>query len=120
MMSARSHRYSRTCCRFQLVSDTRRLPFLHRSERRKRSRPSFSQAEGLALRHPTIMLFEDIHWSDPTTRELLDLLVDRAPGMRLLALITYRPEFSPAWVGLPHVTLMTLSPLPALAACRTD
>ena len=70
-----------------------------------------AQAEGLALRQPVLMIFEDVHWSDPTTRELLDLLIDRAPRMRLLALITYRPEFSPAWVGLPHVSLMTLSRL---------
>jgi class 3 adenylate cyclase/tetratricopeptide (TPR) repeat protein len=70
-----------------------------------------AQAESLALRQPVLMIFEDVHWSDPTTRELLDLLVDRAPRMRLLALITYRPEFSPAWVGLPHVSLVTLSRL---------
>jgi predicted ATPase len=36
-----------------------------------------SQAEGLALRHPVVMIFEDVHWSDPTTRELLDLLIER-------------------------------------------
>ena len=71
-----------------------------------------AQAEGLALRQPVLMIFEDVHWSDPTTRELLDLLIERVPKVRLLALITYRPEFSPAWVGLPHVTLMTLSRLP--------
>ena len=71
-----------------------------------------AQAEGLALRHPVLMIFEDVHWSDPTTRELLDLLVERVPKVRLLVLITYRPEFSPAWVGRPDVTLMTLSRLP--------
>jgi hypothetical protein len=71
-----------------------------------------AQAEGLALRHPVLIIFEDVHWSDPTTRELLDLLIERAPKVRLLALITYRPEFSPAWVGLPHVSLLTLSRLP--------
>jgi tetratricopeptide (TPR) repeat protein len=59
-----------------------------------------------------LMIFEDVHWSDPTTRELLDLLVERVPKVRLLVLITYRPEFSPAWVGRPQVTLMTLSRLP--------
>ena len=71
-----------------------------------------AQSEGLALRHPVLMIFEDIHWSDPTTRELLDLLIERVPKVRLLVLITYRPEFSPAWVGRPHVTLLTLSSLP--------
>jgi class 3 adenylate cyclase len=71
-----------------------------------------AQGEGLALRHPVLMIFEDVHWSDPTTRELLDLLVERVPKVRLLVLITYRPEFSPVWVGLPHVSLLTLSRLP--------
>ena len=71
-----------------------------------------AQGEGLALRHHVLMIFEDVHWSDPTTRELLDLLVERVPKVRLLVLITYRPEFSPAWVGLPHVSLLTLSRLP--------
>jgi predicted ATPase len=41
-----------------------------------------AQAEGLALRHPLLMVFEDVHWSDPTTREWLDLLIERAPGVR--------------------------------------
>jgi predicted ATPase len=71
-----------------------------------------ARGEGLALRHPVLMIFEDVHWSDPTTRELLDLLVERVPKVRLLVLITYRPEFSPVWVGLPHVSLLTLSRLP--------
>jgi predicted ATPase len=71
-----------------------------------------AQAEGLALRQPILMIFEDVHWSDPTTRELLDLLTDRAPNLRLLALITYRPEFAPPWVGRPHVTLVSLRRLP--------
>jgi predicted ATPase len=58
------------------------------------------------------MIFEDVHWSDPTTRELLDLLIERVPKVRLLILITYRPEFSPPWIGRPQVTLMALSRLP--------
>ena len=57
------------------------------------------------------MVFEDVHWSDPTTRELLDLLIDRVPTMRALAIITFRPEFTPTWIGRPHVTLMSLNRL---------
>jgi predicted ATPase len=71
-----------------------------------------SQAEGLALRQPVLMVFEDVHWSDATTRDLLDLLIERVPKRRLLVIVTYRPEFSPAWVGHPQVTVMTLSRLP--------
>jgi len=70
------------------------------------------QAEGLAVRHPVLMIFEDVHWSDPTTREFLDLLIDRVPALRVLVIITFRPEFSPAWIGRPHVTLVTLNRLP--------
>ena len=58
------------------------------------------------------MVYEDVHWSDPTTRELLDLLIDRVSGLRVLVIITFRLEFNPPWVGRPHVTLLTLSRLP--------
>ena len=59
-----------------------------------------------------LMLWEDIHWSDPTSRESLDLLVDRLPTLRGLVIITFRPEFAPPWVGRLHVTMLTLNRLP--------
>jgi class 3 adenylate cyclase/tetratricopeptide (TPR) repeat protein len=71
-----------------------------------------AQIEGLAARQPVLILFEDVHWSDPTTRESLDLLVDRVATLRVLVIITYRPEFTPSWVGRPQVTLLSLSRLP--------
>ena len=71
-----------------------------------------AQVEGLSAREPLLMVYEDIHWSDPTTRELLDLLVERIPHHRILAIITFRPEFSPPWLGRPHVTMLTLNRLP--------
>ena len=71
-----------------------------------------AQVEGLSAREPLLMVFEDVHWSDPTTRELLDLLIDRVPTLRVLVIITFRPEFTPPWVGRPHVTLLSLSRLP--------
>jgi len=70
------------------------------------------QVEGLAAREPVLMAFEDIQWSDPTTRESLDLLVDRVPALQVLVILTFRPEFSPPWVVRPHVTLLTLNRLP--------
>jgi class 3 adenylate cyclase/tetratricopeptide (TPR) repeat protein len=72
-----------------------------------------AQVEGLAARQAVLMVFEDVHWSDPTTRELLDLLLDRAPTLRVLVIITFRPEFTPPWIGRPHVTMLTLNRLPA-------
>jgi predicted ATPase len=71
-----------------------------------------AQVEGLAARQPLLMLWEDIHWSDPTTLELLDLLIDRAATLRVLMILTFRPEFTPPWVGRPHVTLLSLNRLP--------
>jgi class 3 adenylate cyclase/tetratricopeptide (TPR) repeat protein len=70
-----------------------------------------AQVEGLAGRQPVLMVFEDVHWSDPTTREVLDLLVDRVASLRVLVVLTFRPEFKPPWIGRPHVTMLTLSRL---------
>jgi predicted ATPase len=72
-----------------------------------------AQVEGLAARQPVLMVWEDVHWSDPTTRESLDLLVDRVSTLRVLVIITFRPEFAPPWIGRPHVTALTLNRLPA-------
>ena len=71
-----------------------------------------AQLEGLAARQPVLMVWEDVHWSDPTTRESLDLLIDRLPTMRVLMILTFRPEFTPPWIGRPHVTMLTLNRLP--------
>lgn len=71
-----------------------------------------AQVEGLAARQPVLVVFEDVHWSDPTTRESLDLLVDRVAALRVLAIITFRPEFSPPWIGRSHVSLLSLNRLP--------
>jgi class 3 adenylate cyclase len=71
-----------------------------------------AQVKGLAVRQPVLMLFEDVHWSDPTTRESLEMLIDRIPGLRVLLIITFQPEFTSPWVGRSHVTLLSLSRLP--------
>ena len=70
-----------------------------------------AQIEAIAVRHPALIALEDVHWSDPTTRELLDLLIDRVPSARVLLVITFRPDFIAPWVGRPHVTTLTLSRL---------
>jgi class 3 adenylate cyclase len=71
-----------------------------------------AQVEGLASRQPVLMVFEDVHWSDPTTREILDLLMDRVLALRVLVIITFRPEFVPPWTGRPQVTTLNLNRLP--------
>src|SRR5262245_28811695 len=70
------------------------------------------RVERLAARQPVLFVFEDAHWIDPTSREWLDLTIDRVPTLPVLLIITFRPEFAAPWVGLPQVTLLSLSRLP--------
>jgi predicted ATPase len=81
-------------------------------QREKTLHAQLAQVEGLAAQQPVLMVWEDVHWSDPTTRESLDLIIDRAATLRVLVIITFRPEFAPPWIGRPHVTLLILSRLP--------
>ncbi len=70
-----------------------------------------AQLDGLAGRQPVLMIFEDAHWIDPTSLELLSLVVQRTPKLRVLLLITARPEFVPPWPGHAHVTTVPLTRL---------
>jgi class 3 adenylate cyclase len=65
----------------------------------------------IAQRQTTAMLFEDAHWADPTTLEVLTTLIDRTETLPLLVLITYRPEFAPAWNARAHVAAVELTRL---------
>ncbi|MFI4947926.1 MAG: AAA family ATPase [Alphaproteobacteria bacterium] len=67
--------------------------------------------EGLSRRTPVLMLFEDLHWMDPTSRELLDRTIARVEHLPVLLVATFRPEFTPPWTGLPHVTVLALNRL---------
>jgi Predicted ATPase len=71
-----------------------------------------AQVEGLAARQPVLLVVEDAHWTDPTSLELFELIVERVSSMPLLAIVTFRPEFVPPWVGRPQVTLISLNRLP--------
>ena len=66
----------------------------------------------IAAQPPMLFVMEDLHWIDPTTLELLSLLVDQGPTVRILALCTFRPDFSPPWTGRSHLTQVTLARLP--------
>ena len=67
--------------------------------------------EAAARRHPSVMLFEDVHWADPTTLEVLDLLIDRMRSIPLLIVLTHRPEFQSRWSEQGHVSALNLSKL---------
>ena len=69
------------------------------------------QLESLARQRPMLMIFEDVHWIDPTSLELMDRIIERIRRLPVLLVMTFRPEFHPPWVGQPHVTTMTLSRL---------
>src|SRR5437764_13197334 len=57
------------------------------------------------------MVFEDAHWIDPTSRELLDLTVEQVRSLPVLVIVTFRPEFRPPWTGQPQVTMLALNRL---------
>ncbi len=61
-----------------------------------------------AHRQPLLMLFEDAHWADASSLELLDHVVRRLSGLPILVTVSYRPEFQPPWVGLAVTSLVTL------------
>ena len=66
----------------------------------------------LADRCPLLFIVEDVHWLDPTTLDLMTRIIDRIRQMRMLLLITCRPDFKPVWSDYSHVTSLTLSRLP--------
>jgi predicted ATPase len=81
-------------------------------QREKTLKTLLAQIEGLAARQAVLIVCEDAHWIDPTSLELLDLIIDRLSALPVLLMITFRPEFVPPWVGRPHVSLLSLNRLP--------
>ena len=77
-------------------------------QRRQRTLEALvSQIETMTRESPVLIIFEDAHWTDPTSLELFGLVVDRIQSLRALLIVTFRPEFNPPWVGRPHVTALT-------------
>ena len=70
-----------------------------------------SQVEALARSKPVLMIFEDAHWTDPTSLEAFGRAVDQIKTLPALLIVTFRPEFNPPWVGQSHVTSVTLNRL---------
>ena len=70
-----------------------------------------AQLDGLAAQRPVLLIFEDVHWIDPTSLELLAATVEHVPQLRALVLITARPEFTPPWPSYPHTTTIPLTRL---------
>src|SRR5277367_1879368 len=91
-----------------------RYPALELAPRERRQRTLealISQLEALTRRNPVLMIFEDAHWIDPTSLEVLGRAVNRIATIRVLLIVTFRPEFDPPWIGQPHVTALTINRL---------
>jgi class 3 adenylate cyclase/predicted ATPase len=88
------------------------LDALTPEQRRQRTLEALSsQMEALARQNPVLMSFEDAHWADPTSLEVFSRFVDQIATLRVLLIVTFRPEFEPPWIGRPHVTVLALNRL---------
>ena len=70
-----------------------------------------AQVEALSRQNPLLMIFEDAHWTDPTSLETFGRVVDRVRSLPVLLIVTFRPEFEPPWIGRPYVTALTINRL---------
>jgi class 3 adenylate cyclase len=96
------------------LPNDRRYPTLELAPQQRRQKTLealTAQVEGLSRTNPVLMIFEDVHWIDPTSLEALGRTVDRLKNLGVLLIITYRPEFAPPWIGRPYVTALTLNRL---------
>src|SRR6202030_317606 len=96
------------------LSNDGRYPALELTPQQRRQRTLealVSQVVALSSQNPLLMIFEDAHWTDPTTLELFGRIVDRIPTLRVLLIVTFRPEFEPPWIGRPYVTTLTINRL---------
>ncbi|MEO5760346.1 MAG: AAA family ATPase [Mesorhizobium sp.] len=91
-----------------------RYPVLTASPRQKREMvlgALINRLYGAASREPMLIVFEDAHWIDPTSLDLLQRMVTRAADLPVLLIVTFRPDFQPMWVGQLHVTTLPLNRL---------
>ncbi|HEY2530514.1 MAG TPA: AAA family ATPase [Xanthobacteraceae bacterium] len=94
------------------TSNNHSLPNLSPQRKKERTLNALiRQIEGLTRRQPLVIVFEDVHWVDPTSRELLDLTVVRVRTLPVLLIVTFRPEFQSPWTGQPQVTMLALNRL---------
>jgi class 3 adenylate cyclase/tetratricopeptide (TPR) repeat protein len=77
-------------------------------QRRRTHAALLDQMENLARKKPILIVFEDVHWADATSLELIDLAVERVRQLPVLALFTFRSEFEPPWAGLTNVRSLLL------------
>jgi TolB-like protein/predicted ATPase/class 3 adenylate cyclase len=94
------------------ASERHPLPNLSPQRKKERTLEALiRRLEGSAREQPIVAVFEDAHWIDPTSRELLDLMIERVRGLPILLIVTFRSEFEPPWIGQPQVTMLALNRL---------
>ncbi len=79
--------------------------------RQKTLEALIGQLQTISRQSPVLMIFEDAHWADPSSLEVFGRLVDKIESLRLLLLVTFRPEFAAPWIGRPYVTALTINRL---------
>src|SRR5882724_11726053 len=95
-----------------LDTDYAPLPVSPEQQKQKTLQALLTILLRIAAQQPVLFVMEDLHWVDPSTLELLSLLVDQGPTARILALFTFRPDFPPPWMGRAHLTQVTVNRLP--------
>ena len=91
-----------------------RYPALELTPERRRQRTLDAlilQVQALTRSSPVLIIFEDAHWADPTSLEVLSRAVDRIAALPALLIVMFRPEFDPPWIGQPHVTALPINRL---------
>jgi hypothetical protein len=92
------------------AGDRYRLQELSPQKRKEKTLAALlAQLNSVAAKQPVFITFEDVHWIDPTSLELLAAAVEQMPRLRALLLMTARPEFTPPWPGYPHMTTIPLT-----------
>ena len=111
--STSAHNASLVAEMFSLPNDGR-YPALELTPQQRRQETLEAlvlEVAALSRQNPVLMILEDAHWVDPTSLELLGRILDRIASLRLLLIVTFRPEFEPPWIGRPYVTTLAINRL---------
>jgi class 3 adenylate cyclase len=92
--------------------DSRELPDISPGQQRRRTLEALlHHVTSLARQLPVVVSFEDVHWADPSSGDLLDRLISEIPKHQVFLVLTFRPEFQAPWAGLAHVATLLLNRL---------
>src|SRR3989454_3587397 len=95
-----------------LAADSAPLPLSPEQQKQQTLHALLAILLRIAAQQPVLFVMEDLHWVDPSTLELLSLLIDQGPTARILTLLTFRPDFPPPWTGRAHLPQLTVNRLP--------